>query len=318
MMSRSSVAHSLMTVMLAGSVVGVLGGGVSPPPGECVASEPGHDRCLLQLKVQTVKGMPGANSTNLHSPDSRELELLDGKVPTPDGYSILGLGLCNSPEGKPAHYMGNVRTDPQVCKTYCEASWCQAYGVYQDKAYPPSNSHIWCNLYVDPSSPDMDASSSDKPPLQYFIAAEGVFEITTTDTSLGGADADPDYGSFTSNRCYKKIPAVSTRSPTPMPSAAPTAMPEIEKTEATSDGQCKGWCSAHSTAWEKKCNWAKCEGCSQCTATPDTITTGAISGSATSSGGAAQSPCKQWCSPDPHTWTHKCTWANCLGCSECN
>lgn len=96
---------------------------------------------------------------------------------------------------------------------------------------------------------------------------------------------------------------------TPAPTPFPTPEPAVE-TVTQDVGPCKGWCSQNSATWASKCNWANCQGCSECTA----------AAAATSDGDTAANSddeCADWCSTNSAGWQVKCNWKKCLGCSSC-
>eukprot|EP00928_Gymnodinium_smaydae_P097404 TRINITY_DN8820_c0_g2_i1.p1 TRINITY_DN8820_c0_g2~~TRINITY_DN8820_c0_g2_i1.p1 ORF type:complete len:610 (+),score=32.45 TRINITY_DN8820_c0_g2_i1:39-1868(+) len=58
---------------------------------------------------------------------------------------------------------------------------------------------------------------------------------------------------------------------------------------------CEQWCSQNSTAWEEKCTWLQCQGCSRC-----------------------YLACRNWCERNDAEWTEKCDWNGCRGCEPCS
>merc|ERR1711933_126128 len=81
---------------------------------------------------------------------------------------------------------------------------------------------------------------------------------------------------------------------TPAPTPAPTPTTPAP-TPGPTPGMCKAWCAGNAAPWPKKCGWAKCNGCSECSApaTSETTTTSAV---ATSPPGL----CKRWCGRTQH------------------
>lgn len=47
---------------------------------------------------------------------------------------------------------------------------------------------------------------------------------------------------------------------------APAGDTATTTTTTTITGECASWCASNAKAWSKKCTWAKCEGCSDCSA----------------------------------------------------
>ena len=106
---------------------------------------------------------------------------------------------------------------------------------------------------------------------------------------------------------------------------------------------CKNWCAAHSLKWTKKCEWAECSWCPECsgvTSCPSgyvywgqhllTFNCGSgctidykehcvkcvcTNATATTTVGKV---CLKWCSWHVQTWKVKCRWTDsCEGCPEC-
>jgi len=71
-------------------------------------------------------------------------------------------------------------------------------------------------------------------------------------------------GSYECQRCANDItgePCCSCRG-----GEDPVTTTEAITTSSQAAGECKSWCASNSKGWDKKCNWAKCAGCSPCSA----------------------------------------------------
>merc|ERR1712050_76375 len=57
-----------------------------------------------------------------------------------------------------------------------------------------------------------------------------------------------------------------TMAPTQAPTQTPPTMAPTQSPTQTPTTQqiCKSWCKSNSKGWDKKCSWAKCSGCPEC------------------------------------------------------
>ena len=60
---------------------------------------------------------------------------------------------------------------------------------------------------------------------------------------------------------------------------------------------CKPFCEDKTQAWDDKCTWSGCNGCTECSS-PAPV-------------------CKSFCEDKTQAWDAKCTWGGCNGCTEC-
>ena len=61
---------------------------------------------------------------------------------------------------------------------------------------------------------------------------------------------------------------------------------------------CKAFCEDKTQAWDDKCTWGGCNGCTECF--------------------VPEPECKPFCEDKTQAWDDKCTWRGCNGCTECS
>ena len=100
------------------------------------------------------------------------------------------------------------------------------------------------------------------------------------------------FGEFTSSRSTRPPPSASPSPPSPsLPPPAPA--PALS-------GKCGRFCPTKTHAWEERCRWRGCSGCSECATSPALPTR----------------RCLPFCARKTEPWHELCRWNGCGGCSE--
>jgi len=154
-----------------------------------------------------------------------------------------------------------------------------------------------------------------------FRPKQGSESCVASVGAYGCSLSDEEYATLIPGSTLLKPTIIETSAPT---TAAPNAPPTLTPTLAPTTTTCQALCYTSNAAWETRCGWGKCKGCSECSSTS------APTASVPASSGATEAPtltptlapttatCQGFCASNNQLWGTKCGWGKCKGCAECS